>query len=91
MLQQEQLIDGKPAYFITGIKVDLYGRKRYKCRYTCECGNKGNHYIPLGTDYVTCHVCEYHNYVEPAGRVGKDGVPARDKRGNYFIAYAFRY
>jgi hypothetical protein len=77
----------EPEFYKTGIKVDEDGTKRYKCRYTCECGKKGNHYIPLKTVDVTCHECDYLLDVSLAtGKVDALGIPVRDKNGNFFIA-----
>ncbi|ARD47600.1 hypothetical protein [Sporosarcina sp. P33] len=81
-------INGKPEFWITGIKIETNGFKRYKCRYYCECGHKGSHYIPLGIPQIECHECDYHIQVLPAGRVGRDGIPKRDKQGAFYIAHA---
>lgn len=77
----------EPEYWRTGIKEDEDGTKRYKCRYWCSCGEKGNHYIPLDTEVVSCHACEGRMAVETATfERDKDGVPVRDDFGNFFIA-----
>lgn len=81
-------INGKPEFWTTGIKVETTGRKRYKCRYFCECGHKGSHYIPLGVTQIECHVCEYHILVEPAGKINADGIPHRDRFGAFYNAHA---
>lgn len=80
-----------PQYWHTGIKTDYNGREKFKCHYACECGYKGRHYIPLFAEYVMCHDCGYHIQVEPAGRLRRNGVPRRDRWGNYFIAIAAKY
>jgi DNA-directed RNA polymerase subunit M/transcription elongation factor TFIIS len=52
-----------PFHFKTGykIKADDHGNriKLYRTRYICpKCKNKGNHYVPEGTDFVDCHNCQ---------------------------------
>ncbi|MDY0395406.1 hypothetical protein RWE15_14395 [Virgibacillus halophilus] len=75
-----------PEHWKTGIKTDSDGTKRYKCRYWCECGNKGNHYIPVDTPDVQCHECGIYIDVEPATQdINDEGVPARDDYGNFFV------
>lgn len=77
----------QPDYWKTGIKTDDNGRERYKLRYWCECGGKGNHYIPLGTEEVYCHDCNNIMVVENAtNEFDYDGVPIRDDYGNFYIA-----
>jgi hypothetical protein len=77
----------EPEFYKTGIKIDEDGTKRYKCRYTCKCGKKGNHYIPLKTEKVTCFDCGEPLKVSLAvGEVDAHGVPVRDDFGNYFTA-----
>ena len=66
------------------IKTDEDGTKRYKLRYQCsECGDKGNHYIPDGTDAVNCWNCGVDMFVEPA----TDEKLEPNEFGNYFIGY----
>ncbi|RKD22570.1 hypothetical protein BEP19_09930 [Ammoniphilus oxalaticus] len=79
---------GRPEHWDTGIKVDEDGTERYKCRYWCYCGKRGNRYIPLGTDVVHCHDCELEIDVEAATDEIKDGIPARNDFGNFFEARA---
>lgn len=77
----------EPEFYRTGIKTDEDGTKRYKCRYWCKCGEKGNHYIPLGTTEIKCHSCDNSIPLKPATlEVNKDGVPGRDDFGNFFLA-----
>lgn len=77
----------QPEYYRTGIKVDEDGTKRYKCRYSCDCGRKGNHYIPLGVTSVHCHDCNTEIEVEPATfEIDENNVPGRDHHGNFFVA-----
>jgi hypothetical protein len=79
--------EGEPEFYKTGIKVDDDGTKRYKCRYNCHCGAKGNHYIPLKTVEVNCHECGQPLKVALAtGEVDASRVPVRDSFGNYYIA-----
>ncbi|GGJ51173.1 hypothetical protein [Virgibacillus salexigens] len=77
----------KPDHWITGIKTDEDGSKRYKCRYWCECGGKGNHYIPLDVEEVECRDCGDFIDVYPAtDEIDQEGVPERDDFGNFFVA-----
>lgn len=77
----------EPEFYKTGIKIDEDGTKRYKCRYTCNCGQKGNHYIPLKTTEVNCFKCEQPLQVSlAAGEVDALRIPVRDSFGNYYIA-----
>ncbi|MFL0365364.1 hypothetical protein ACH0BF_20360 [Pseudobacillus sp. 179-B 2D1 NHS] len=79
----------EPEHWRTGIKIDEDGTKRYKCRYWCSCGNKGNHYVPLDAEYTYCHECDKDIPVETATfEIDKDGIPGRDEYGNFFIARA---
>jgi hypothetical protein len=79
--------ESEPEFWKTGIKIDEDGTKRYKCRYTCDCGAKGNHYIPLKTAEVNCFECEQPLEVSLAtGEVDATGVPIRDSFGNYYVA-----
>ena len=79
--------DSQPEYYKTGIKVDDDGTKRYKVRFWCECGGRGNHYVPLGTESVSCRDCGNELEVEGATSfVDDDGIPDRDDFGNFFIA-----
>lgn len=79
--------DDEPEHWKTGIKEDEDGTKRYKCRYWCSCGDKGNHYIPIGTSTVYCRSCDEEMSVETATfEEDKDGIPERDDYGNFFIA-----
>jgi hypothetical protein len=81
----------EPEFYKTGIKIDEDGTKRYKCRYTCQCGRKGNHYIPLKTPEVWCHDCEEPLEVGlAAGEVDAKGIPVRDDFGNYYYAHSKR-
>ncbi|WP_422661811.1 hypothetical protein ACK8P5_25995 (plasmid) [Paenibacillus sp. EC2-1] len=66
-----------PEFYRTGIKIKTIKgleTKCYRTRYVCpECDNKGKHYIPEGTDHVTCHNCQTDITVRDAGPVrGKD-------------------
>lgn len=77
----------EPEFFRTGIKVDEDGIKRFKCRYTCQCGKKANHYIPLKTEEVHCHDCESPlEVILATGEVDATGTPVRDEYGNYYTA-----
>ncbi|MDR7237152.1 hypothetical protein [Neobacillus drentensis] len=77
----------EPEFFRTGIKVDEDGTKRYKCRYSCNCGKKANHYVWLKTEEVHCHECEQPLKVSLAsGEVDATGTPVRDEYGNYYTA-----
>lgn len=78
----------KPQHWTTGCKIDPSGRVRYKCRYFCECGQKGSHYIPLGVQHVECHECGYHIYVQPAGKIVSGDIPKRHNNGYFFVAHA---
>jgi hypothetical protein len=74
-----------PDYFKTGIKVKE-GVKHYKTRYYCknrQCGHKGNHYLPEGTEFTYCHQCEEKLLVREAS---EDGFPNRDEWGNFYVA-----
>lgn len=75
----------RPEHWDTGIK-DKGGIDHYKCRYWCECGNKGKRYIPLGKEFLECHECGYHIDVRLASKVGSDGIPIRDMFGSFYIA-----
>jgi hypothetical protein len=77
----------EPEFYKTGIKVDEDGTKRYKCRYTCRCGKRGNHYIPLRTEEVCCHECgELLDVLLATGEVNDSGIPERDEFGNFYFA-----
>lgn len=85
--EPEAIKTNEKPYYKTGIKV-IEGVNYFKCRYFCECGNEKNRYIPLGQQDVRCHRCSSIIDVEPATKkVGKDGVPERDSKGNFFVAY----
>lgn len=77
----------KPEHWITGIKVDDDGTKRYRLHYWCSCGSKGKRYVPLETETIICRECEKELTVQPATDEEADGdIPVRDEFGNYFIA-----
>jgi hypothetical protein len=77
----------EPEFWKTGIKVDEDGSKRYKCRYSCPCGTKANHYVPLKTSEVNCHECDQPLQLSlAAGAVDASGVPVRDEFGNFYVA-----
>lgn len=81
--------DERPDHWDTGIKEGADGVRRYKCRYFCDCGNQGNHYIPLNLrlGYVKCHECGQHLDVDAATLEDDvNGVPVRDDFGNFFVA-----
>jgi hypothetical protein len=83
----QKLTDVEPEFYKTGIKVDEDGTKRYKCRYTCRCGKRGNHYIPLRTEEVCCHECgEVLDVLLATGGVNASGIPERDDFGNFYFA-----
>lgn len=77
----------KPDYWETGIKTDADGTKRYNCRYYCDCGAKGTHYIPLGIESVRCHECKTELAVDTATfEVDEQGVPVPNQYKNFFVA-----
>lgn len=79
--QQEQ------EHWKSGIKVDEDGTKRYRCYYWCDCGSKGKRYIHEYDELVSCRECGQEMYVEVATPNHQDnGLPKRDKFGNFFIA-----
>jgi len=79
--QQEQ------KHWETGIKVDEDGTERYRCYYWCDCGSKGKRYIHEYDEIVACRECGQEIYVEAATpNYQKNGLPERDKFGNFFIA-----
>lgn len=81
---------GEPEWYKTGIKIMDDGEKRYKCRFECECGRKGNHYIEKGALEVPCFDCNAPLEVQLAtGIVDARGIPERDGWGNYYVAYNF--
>lgn len=89
-LQAAIATSGEPEWWTTGIKIDEDGTKRYKCRYQCTCGKKGNHYIPLKVEEVPCFECDAPLQVRLAtGQVEANGIPERDDWGNYYVADNF--
>lgn len=75
----------QPDYYKTGI-IEEGGIKKYKCRMHCECGNNQNLYISKDSKKVECPKC---GKVHQKRDAKKQGFPARDKWGNYFIAGNF--
>ena len=87
----EKQSNAEPEHWKTGIKTDEDGTKRYKCHYRCQCGDKGNRYIPLGFDFIFCRACDAEIDVKPAtttGKVDTDGAPERDAFGCFFTAFS---
>ncbi|WP_042472861.1 DnaD domain-containing protein [Bacillus ndiopicus] len=71
----------------TGIKVEDDGTKRYRCYYWCDCCSKGKRYIHEHDEIITCRECGQELYVETATpNYQTNGLPERDKFGNFFIA-----
>lgn len=79
----------KPDWYHTGIKLKD-GVPHYRTRYWCQndaCLKQSNQYIPLDTETVECHDCGTEMKVRPAiGIVQSDGIPERDRFGNFFRA-----
>lgn len=76
-------------HWITGIKTDEDGTKRYRCYYWCSCGGKGKRYIPFGTETINCRECEKELQVRAAtSETDENGLPVRDDFGNFFVATA---
>lgn len=76
-----------PEYWVTGIKVNSEGKKKYKCRYWCECGSQSNHFVLPGTETIRCHECKSEIDVMPASfNFDGDGIPLRDNFGNFYVA-----
>lgn len=78
-------------HFVTGIKYKtLKGVDRvphYKCRWICSdpvCQDRGNHYIPEGSEVVYCYTCNKKMKVKEATSMG---FPNRDGWGNFYTAY----
>lgn len=79
----------QPEWYATGIKIKD-GVPHYRTRYWCQnskCNHQGNQYVPLEASETECHNCHTLMKIRPAtGFVGDDGVPQRDRFGNYFRA-----
>lgn len=78
-------------YKITGIRIGKLGNKAYKCRYKCECGDKGNHYIEKYRKTVTCWECQRILDVQPATENGdpvdEDNLEQyQDSYQNFYVA-----
>ncbi|MEK3735489.1 hypothetical protein MKX64_24035 [Paenibacillus sp. FSL M8-0334] len=78
-----------PEWYETGIKVKE-GVPHFRTRYWCQnpkCRHQGNQYVPLEADTTECHECKTVMILRPAtGIVGDDGIPERDRFGNFFRA-----
>jgi hypothetical protein len=75
----------EPDHYKTGIK-EKDGVKHYKTRYFCknsECGHKGNHYLPEGSESTYCRECNDRLKIREAS---EEGFPNRDAWGNFYIA-----
>ena len=71
----------------TGIKVDEDGTKRYQSYYWCDCGSKGKRFVKKDAETLKCRECDQEIYIDPATlEVSNDGIPVRDKFGNFYIA-----
>lgn len=74
-----------PDHWKTGIKEDLNGEKRYKCRIFCknpECQHKANTYIYEDENFAECYHCKALHKVRPTS----EEHLARDNFGNFFVA-----
>lgn len=78
--------DDRPDHYKSGIIEEDNEVKKYKCRLHCACGNNQNVYIEPDNKHVDCPICHKVHKVRNAK---KEGFPARDSWGNYFIAGAF--
>ncbi|GMA52562.1 hypothetical protein GCM10025857_39190 [Alicyclobacillus contaminans] len=75
-----------PEHWMTGIKTDESGRKRYKTYYHCPvCGDKGRHYLYERTETCKCRACGAELSVTQAVQ---DVYLERDQYGNFFAAKA---
>ncbi|MBX5436764.1 MAG: hypothetical protein IRZ33_06050 [Alicyclobacillaceae bacterium] len=75
-----------PEYWVTGIKTDEDGTKRYKTFYHCPvCGDKGRHYVHEGAETCKCRQCGAELKLAWAN---PNGYLERDPFGNYFVANA---
>lgn len=84
-LELDLRYNDQPDYYKTGI-IEEDGTEKYKCRMHCECGNNQNLYINKDSKKVDCPNC---GKVHQKRDAKKQGFPARDKWGNYFIAGNF--
>lgn len=74
-----------PDYYKSGI-IEEDGKKKYKCRLHCECGNNQNLYVETHRKNIDCPNCHKVHQVRNAKN---EGFPKRDSWGNYFIAGKF--
>lgn len=79
----------RPDWYDTGIKFKD-GVPHYRTRYWCQnsgCNLQGNQYILLTAETTECHGCGTVHKVRPAlGDKRTDGVPNKDRFGNFFRA-----
>ncbi|MBB6632780.1 hypothetical protein [Cohnella thailandensis] len=79
----------RPEWYETGIKFKN-GIPHYRTRYWCpnpNCNHSGNQYIGLHDKTTECHECYTVMEVNPATReVDENGIPKRDRFGNFFRA-----
>lgn len=70
--------------FSTGIRVNDYGKEKFRCHYICpNCNNEGNHYIDENVKLINCHECSYK--IKPLSIETEYGVTV-DKYNNYYYA-----
>lgn len=82
--KDEQEVD-EPDHYKSGI-IEEEGKKKYKCRLHCSCGNHKNLYIENTSKNIDCPKCHKVHKVRNAK---SEGFPIRDSWGNYFIAGQF--
>lgn len=81
-----------PEHWKTGKMVKIFDGEEedtYKCRYKCPiCGDKGNHYIRLGEEYIRCRGEDHHELevMTATPNVDENGIPERDRWGNFYTA-----
>ncbi len=74
----------QPEYFKSGYKIRTDGVKAYRLRYICpKCYHTGNHYIPEGTEEITCHEC---NHVMETRSIQQEYKVLKDNFNNYYYA-----
>lgn len=85
------LREGKPEtqesldkYIDSGKRV-VKGVMRYRCRYHCDvCKATGNHYIPKGLYFVSCHRCKVD--LDVSRIETESGKHTHDDYGNWYVA-----
>lgn len=77
----------QPEWYKTGIKYKD-GVPHYRARYWCQkCRHQGTQYVSLDVRVTECHECKAEHELRPAnGIVDDNGIPDRDRFGNFFRA-----